>query len=118
MPFKDDEFDLVFANLSIHYFSDSDTKKIISEIKRILKNDGLFIGSVNSIKAWQVMQNEAKEIENHFYEYKDSLFRLFDIKDLKRYLNNFDIMEIEERETVRFEHKKNYIIFVVRNKNY
>lgn len=27
LPFSDNEFDLVFANLSIHYFSDKDTKK-------------------------------------------------------------------------------------------
>ena len=33
-PFSDSEFDLVFANLSIHYFSDEDTKKLMLEIKR------------------------------------------------------------------------------------
>lgn len=37
LPFEDNKFDLVFANLSIHYFSDVDTKKIMDEIKRILK---------------------------------------------------------------------------------
>ena len=37
LPFSEKEFDLVFANLSIHYFSDEDTKKLMLEIKRILK---------------------------------------------------------------------------------
>ena len=49
LPFEDNKFDLVFANLSIHYFSDIETKDLMNEIKRILKKDGLFIGSVNGI---------------------------------------------------------------------
>ena len=43
--------------------------------------------------------------------------RLFDVEDVKKYLNIFDIIKIDERETVRFEHKKNYIVFIAKNKN-
>ena len=114
MPFSDNEFDLVFANLSIHYFSDEDTKKLLLEIKRILKDNGIFIGSVNGIQGLQVIGNEAKEIEEHFYEYKDKLIRLFDVSDIKKYLSDFEILKVEERETIRFEHKKNYIVFIVK----
>ena len=115
LPFQDNEFDLVFANLSIHYFSDEDTKKLIIEIKRILKDDGLFIGSVNEIEGLKVIEKQIKEIEYHFYEYKDKLIRLFDINDVKKYLVDFNIIKIDKRETIRFEHKKNYIVFIVKN---
>ena len=37
LPFESNKFDIVFANLSIHYFKDLDTKNLISEIKRFLK---------------------------------------------------------------------------------
>lgn len=114
LSFLDSEFDLVFANLSIHYFSDEDTKKLLLEIKRILKDNGLFIGSVNGIQGMKVMRNEAKEIEYHFYEYKDKQIRLFDVSDIKKYLEDFNIIKIDERETIRFEHKKNYIVFIVK----
>ncbi len=114
LPFSNSEFDLVFANLSIHYFSDEDTQKLLLEIKRILKDDGLFIGSVNGIQRLQVIENEAKEIEYHFYEYKDKLMRLFDVSDIKKYLEDFEIIKIDERETIRFEHKKNYIVFIAK----
>lgn len=114
LPFQDNEFDLVFANLSIHYFSDEDTKKLMLEIKRILKEDGLFIGSVNGIEVLKVIGNEIKEIEYHFYEYKDKLIRLFDINDIKKYLADFNIIKIDERETIRFKHKKNYIVFIAK----
>lgn len=114
LPFQDNEFDVVFANLSIHYFSDEDTRKLILEIKRILKEDGLFIGSVNGIEGVKVIGNETKEIEYHFYEYKDKLIRLFDISDIKKYLSDFNIIKIDERETIRFKHKKNYIVFIAK----
>jgi len=114
LPFQDNEFNLVFANLSIHYFSDEDTRKLILEIKRTLKEDGLFIGSVNGIEGLKVIGNEAKEIEYHFYEYKDKLIRLFDINDIKKYLADFNIIKIDERETIRFKYKKNYIVFIAK----
>ncbi len=113
-PFPDNEFDLVFANLSIHYFSDEDTRKLMLEIKRIIKEDGLFIGSVNGIEGLKVIRSEAKEIEYHFYEYKDKLIRLFDINDIEKYLADFNIIKIDERETIRFKNKKNYIVFIAK----
>ena len=117
LPFEDNKFDVVFANLSIHYFSDSDTKRLMDEIKRILKNDGLFIGSVNGMQGLEKIKETAQELDYHYYYNKDKYIRLFDVEDVKKYLNIFDIIKIDERETVRFEHKKNYIVFIAKNKN-
>ncbi len=111
LPFEDNSFDLVFANLSIHYFSNNDTKRIMKEIKRILKTGGLFIGSVNSIKGYEKIKDTATEIERHYWFNKNKYVRLFDENDLKNYLSIFEILNIEEKETIRFEHKKNYLIF-------
>lgn len=116
LPFEDKRFDLVFANLSIHYFSDEDTKKLMLEIKRILKENGLFIGSVNGVQGIEAIKDSAIEIEPHFYLNKQKYIRLFDIKDLKTYLKDFEILNIEERETIRFNHKKNYIVFFTRKR--
>ena len=114
LPFEDNKFDVVFANLSIHYFSDSDTKSLMNEIKRILKKDGLFIGSVNGIQGLEKIKDTAKELDYHYYYNKDKYIRLFDVEDVKKYLNIFDIIKIDERETVRFDHKKNYIVFIAK----
>lgn len=114
LPFSDNEFDLIFANLSIHYFSDLDTKKLMLEIKRILKKDGLFIGSVNGLEGYEKIKDTAIEIEKHYWFNKNKYIRLFDKEDLKKYLSIFNIINIEERETIRFEHKKNYLIFFVK----
>lgn len=114
LPFEDNKFDLIFANLSIHYFSDEATKNLMNEIKRILKSDGLFIGSVNGIQGLQNIKDTAEVIDHHFYLNKGKYIRLFDKEDLREYLNIFNILKIDERETVRFGHKKNYIVFIVR----
>lgn len=114
LPFEDNSLDLVFANLSIHYFSDEDTHKLMGEIKRILKSDGLFIGSVNGIQGYEKIKDTALELERHYWLNKNKHVRLFDIEDLKKYLAIFDILQIEERETIRFNHKKNYLVFFVK----
>jgi len=114
LPFIDNSFDLVFANLSIHYFSDNDTKKLMNEIKRILKQDGLFIGSVNGIQGYEKIKDTAVELERHYWFNKNKYVRLFDKEDLNKYLGIFEILNIEEKETIRFEHKKNYLIFFVK----
>ena len=114
LPFEKNKFDIVFANLSIHYFSDSDTKKLMKEINRILKKDGLFIGSVNGIQGLEKIKDTAEVLDHHFYYNKDRYIRLFDKDDLNNYLSIFDIIKIDDRETIRFEHKKNYLVFIAK----
>lgn len=112
LPFDNNKFDIVFANLSIHYFSDIETKKLISEVQRILKKDGLFIGSVNGIQGYEKIKDTAEIIDKHYYLNQGKYIRLFDINDVKNYLSDFEFLKLEEKETIRFEHKKNYIIFI------
>ena len=114
LPCADSTFDVVFAGLSIHYFSEEKTKELINEIKRVLKKDGLFIGSVESTKAFERMRKDAKEIEPHFYFYHDQYRRLFDLDDVKKYLSDFDILKIDEKESIRFDLKKFFIVFVAK----
>lgn len=112
LPFDNNKFDIVFANLSIHYFDDKATKNLMNEIKRILKKDGLFIGSVNGIQGLKVIKDTATEIEPHYYYNKNKSIRLFDKSDLKKYLSPFQIIEISEKEIIRFNHQKNYLLFI------
>ena len=111
-PFNDNTFDLIFANLSIHYFNNNDTIKLCDEIFRVLNHSGLFVGSVNSFDAFNFIKDEAIELEKHFYYYNEKNIRLFDIEDLKKYLEKFEILELKKEETIRFNHKKDYIIFI------
>lgn len=87
LPFESETFDLVFASLSIHYFDDKTTKKLVSEIKRVLKNYGLFIGSVNGTEALKVINETAVKLENNFYLNEDRYIRLFDKEEIKKFIH-------------------------------
>lgn len=50
LPFENSSFDTVVASLCLHYFKREKTEEIITEVSRVLKPQGLFIGRVNSYK--------------------------------------------------------------------
>ncbi len=112
LPFGDGTFNLVFANLSIHYFSDAVTKALVAEIQRILKPGGMFVGSVNGMQGAAHISGIAQELEPHYYWNIDRYFRFFDSADLHHYLSPFVTCKVDERETIRFGNKKNYLVFL------
>lgn len=116
LPFGDSEFNIIFASLSIHYFDNFTTKKLISEINRILKVGGFFIGSVNGMEGLNVIKDTAIELEHHFYLNNSKNIRLFDQDDLNKYLSVFEIKKIDKRKTTRFENEKSYYVFIVEKK--
>lgn len=63
---KDNEFDMVYARLSLHYFTDKATKQIFKEIHRILKPKGLLCFICKSIADPEY--GIGKKIENNMYE--------------------------------------------------
>ena len=60
------------------------------------------------------LEDTAVKLEENFYLNNNKYIHLFDEKELKKYLYNFEIIKIEKREVERFEHKKNYWIFIVK----
>lgn len=49
-PYKDSDFDVVYARLSLHYFDDPTTKQVFGEIRRVLKPGGLLAFMCKSTK--------------------------------------------------------------------
>ena len=42
LPFPDGAFDLVYSHLTLHYFPDATTARVVAEIRRILRPGGVF----------------------------------------------------------------------------
>ncbi len=113
LPFADKSFDVVFANLSIHFFSKNDTCALIAEVKRILKDGGIFIGSCNSSKAYKYIKDISTVIEDGFYrEEGGRTVRLFDKKQFDLFFADWNKISLCEIETVRFNKSKNMWEFV------
>lgn len=49
LPFNDNSFDIIVADLSLHYFDSNTTIKIMKEVKRVLTAHGILLARVNSI---------------------------------------------------------------------
>ncbi|MBR3878694.1 MAG: methyltransferase domain-containing protein [Clostridia bacterium] len=113
LPFADKSFDVVFANLSIHFFSEGDTRSLIAEIKRVLKDDGIFVGSCNSSRAYKYIADCSTVLEEGFYrENEGRTVRLFDKAQFERFFADWQEIILVETETVRFNKSKNMWEFI------
>ena len=104
-PFEDNSTDLVIADLSLHYFKEKDTNRIISEIKRILKPNGyLFfrLNSTNSTEYKKIIENGEKEIESNLFFSKNMEKRFFDEKDINKFFKDFKIIIMREENMARW----------------
>lgn len=107
-PFESNYTDLIIADLSLHYFKEIDTFKILNEIKRILKPNGHLIFRVNSIEDKNFGANGNIEIENHVYLYNDKMLkRFFDKADIYHFFKDFKIESLEEHNIMKLNHEKN-----------
>lgn len=102
LPFEEEQFDLVFANLSIHYFDEETTIKLLKEIRRILKDGGYFIGSVNSSKTYKFIKDVAITIEPNYYKENGRNVRLWDKEQFDYFFKDFRIEVLKEVETKRW----------------
>ena len=104
-PFEDNYTDLIIADLSLHYFSDKDTKRIIKEIKRVLKPNGyLFfrVNSINSTEYKEIISKGILEKENNLFFYNNMDKRFFDDVDIRSYFNGFKIILLREENMNRW----------------
>lgn len=114
LPFEDESFDVVFASLSIHYFSEAQTDALLAQIRRILKPGGHFIGSVNATEAYVYIQDTAVTLEENFYLTDGRYIRLFDRAAFDRFFQGFDKVLLEFTHTVRFKKPKDQWEFIYR----
>lgn len=113
LPFEESEFQLVIANLSIHYFDEKTTEQLIDEIKRILKPGGYFIGSVNSSKCFEFIKNPIEEIEENYYsEGNGRNVRLWDKKQFDIFFKEFEPVVLEEVRITRWNRPKDMWEFI------
>lgn len=86
-PFAEELFEFIIANKSIHYFSEQETRNIISEVYRILKPDGNFAFVVNSTNDSNFGVGQGRILEKDFYEVRGTTKRFFDKNSLEEFFD-------------------------------
>lgn len=116
LPFNDNEFELIIADLSLHYFSSDTTIKIMKEIKRILKDGGILLARVNSINDINFGSNQGIKLENNYYFVNGYNKRFFDFNDIFYYFEIIGKVDSKETKMDRYSKiKEVYEIKVIKN---
>lgn len=96
IPFKDGYFDAVIANHVLFYIQNLD--KGLSEIYRVLKNNGIFYCSIYGKEHMKEITELVQSFDSRVELSQNSLFDIFGIENgemiLKKYLNLFSLVHI------------------------
>ena len=107
LPFEDETFDVIIADLSLHYFKKKDTEYVISELKRVLCNDGYLLIRLNSVNDYNSGYGKGIEVEKHLYQVNDNeLKRFFDEEDIREFFKNFVIVYLKKEYMNRYDLEK------------
>lgn len=106
-PFETESFDVIIADLCLHYFLEADTTRILDEISRILRPDGCLLFRVNSIHDVNHGAGKGQEVEPHLYLTSDGRYkRFFDETDIRHIFRNYKIEDICEETMGRYRLEK------------
>lgn len=98
LRYDDGSFGVVYARLSLHYFTDEVTRKIFKEIARVLKPDGYLCFMCKSID--DKLYGQGKQLEADMFELNGHVRHFFSENYARELLaaNGFKIETIEKSE--------------------
>ena len=106
LPFEDKSFDLIIADLSLHYFDEKTTEKIMEEIKRILSPSGCLLARVNSIYDVNHGAGNGEKIEDNYYFVGGYNKRFFTIEDAQRFFSIIGKVKATEKNMSKYNKPK------------
>lgn len=106
--FPGDIFDLVYARLSLHYFTDKVTKEVFKEIYRILKPGGILAFICKSIK--DPLYGQGEQIEKDMFLRSSHVRHFFSKEYAEDVLRKmFEIKKLEEGEDIFYKEQSSFI---------
>ncbi|MDR3295409.1 MAG: methyltransferase domain-containing protein [Clostridiales Family XIII bacterium] len=103
-PLESASADAVVAGLCLHFFDDDEMRRILPEIRRVLRGDGVLFCRLNSAKDYipGLREEEERLLSPGIYMTPEGKKRFFDAEAVRRVFRDWDIAYMEERETVKF----------------
>ena len=109
LPFESQSFDLIIADLSLHYFDEKTTKSVLQEIKRILTLDGSLLARVNSTQDINHGAGQGEKIEENFYFVEGYNKRFFTIADAENFFSIIGTPNVKCADMLRYAKPKKVI---------
>lgn len=107
LAFEDASFEIVCADLCLHYFREKDMNQILKEIQRVLRPGGHLFVRVNSVNDVNHGAGQGEEVEPHLYKTSEGMLkRFFDEADVRRLFGDFEILFCEEQNMLRYKLEK------------
>ncbi|RXI45958.1 MerR family transcriptional regulator [Clostridium tetani] len=106
IPYEDESFDLVIANHMLYHVENID--RAMSEIKRVLKKDGVFYASTVGKEHMKEMREIISKVDKNILQVESfNLTEKFQLENGKKILNNWfpyvDIKKYEDSLTIKEE---------------
>ena len=109
LPFDDNSFDIIVADLSLHYFNLETTKQIMLEIKRILTKNGALLARVNSLNDLNFGAQMGQKIEEDYYFVSGYNKRFFSTKTANEIFSIIGPTKVIESDMLRYSKLKKVI---------
>jgi SAM-dependent methyltransferase len=106
LPFEKNAAKIIIADLSMHYFSWEDTKKVLNDIQRVLVSGGHLLCRVNSVRDTNHGAGQGRRIEKNYFEVQGRLKRFFDRDCLEELFKDWLIEHINEAPLYRYGNEK------------
>lgn len=116
LDFPQEHFDIIFANLSLHYFDDKTTKSIFDEVYRVLKPNGYLFFEVKSID--DVDYGRGEEIEKDFFNYNGKKKHFFSEQYLLECTRSFDVVCVQPQKYMSEGKLSSFLSACVQKPNY
>jgi SAM-dependent methyltransferase len=100
--FKENQFDVVVASLSLHYFDGKTTVRIINEIKRVLRPGGKLLARVNSVNDIGHGAGDGELVEENFYidRKRNIPKRYFNADSVQRFFAPIGKLSFQEMQSI------------------
>ncbi len=93
LPFDDAVFDVVYAHLSIHYFTQEVTRRLIGEIQRVLKPGGVFAFLVNTVDDPEY--GTGTQLETDYFQINQATKRYFNVETTRAMMQWYDTVLLD-----------------------
>lgn len=118
LPFSTEQFGIISANLSLHYFDNKTTHKILADIHRCLDNKGLLMVRLNSIKDIHYGALGETETEPNYFISEGVSKRFFDRQSVEYFFGSRWIkVHVEEMTTNKYGPPKQLWEIILKKNN-